>query len=171
MKKKEVQSRITMNKKNGKVLPLKDFEWDEKNKRIRTREPHLTFDFEDVHEIDIRAGNDCTFRAGNICILIIGDDCVVDVVDYGTIIAGNDCEIDCVDRNIIITKSNCNINCGDNNVIHVSDHNKITANQHNIITTDHHCNFEFDNDSNNLTQFGRNCKSDDEDLNDILKQK
>lgn len=75
MTKKEVQQRVS---KNGKPLPLSDFEWDEKTNTFSSEENYLVLDFNGVNGCTFDTGSNCTFDTGSACTFKTGDDCTFD---------------------------------------------------------------------------------------------
>jgi len=72
--KKEIQQRVF---KNGKLLDLDKFEWDEKTNTFSSSEDCLVLGFNGVSYCIFNTGSDCTFKTGSGCTFNTEENCVV----------------------------------------------------------------------------------------------
>lgn len=106
MTKLEVQQRVL---KDGKPLPLDDFEWDEETNTFSSAEGGLVLDFTDISGCTFKTGSYCTFKTDWSCTFKTGSYCTFDTGSDCTFNTGSDCTFD--------TGWSCTFNTGDSCVI------------------------------------------------------
>lgn len=135
MNKEQIQKRITY--KNGGVIALDAFNWDQNTQSLSTFESGILIDLLEFDNLSVKTGNDTTVYVGDICTVEIGDFSTVDA-GYGcTIVAWNGCNITCGSDCIINAINDCDISCEDYNTISVVTNATITSGKECVLVKRH----------------------------------
>ena len=103
MTKEDVQKRVL---KDGKLLALDKFSWDEKTLTFSSAENGLVLDFSDVKRVTFKTTDHCTFKTGYDCTFNTGYYCTFDT--------GSDCTFDTRFNCTFKTYDNCTFKTGEN---------------------------------------------------------
>ena len=114
MTKKEVQQRVL---RNGKPLPLDEFEWDEKTKTFSSASRYLVLDFLDVSGCTFNTDPGCTFKTDSECTFDTGWGCTFDTGWDCTFDTGSDCTFDTSSDCTFKTGSDCTFDTGERCVV------------------------------------------------------
>ena len=127
MNKKEVQKRVL---RDGEVISLDDFTWDEKTKTFSSDLDCLVLDFSGVWDCTFDTGSDCTFNTGGVCTFDTGSRCtfntgsvcIFNTGGVGTFNTGIDCTFDTGSVCTFKTGSRCTFNTGSGCTFDTGEH-------------------------------------------------
>jgi len=122
MNKREVQQRVL---KNGKLINLNLFNWNEEKRIFSSGESNLMIDFSLVDECVFetsdscifKTGDICAFRTGDNCVFYTGDDCAFDTGSGGVYKTGSNCFFDTMNGGVYQTGCQCSFRIGNNSII------------------------------------------------------
>ena len=86
----DVQKRVL---KDGNLLDLDLFEWNENTRTFSSSENGLVLDFNGSNNCTFDTGSDCTFKTGSYCTFDTGSDCTFKTSYNCTFKTGSDCVV------------------------------------------------------------------------------
>jgi hypothetical protein len=105
--------------KDGKILALSLYTWNEKAKTFSTNENGLVLDFTGVDGVTFKTSDKCTFNTGSFCTFKTGSDCIFNTGFKCTFKTGSECTFNTSHSCTFNIGSHCTFKTGSNCIFEV----------------------------------------------------